>query len=163
LLDENSRAKIGDFGLAKQRIANMSMVMTNERTIGVSYWLSSELLRDGVRTKASDVYSFGMLLWEIMTGTRPFPSEREELSIPLLLRVIEGEKLWDNYYHPIPKDAPEWWVALMKGCCQPGPAKRSTMQEVVEYLFSQVEPQVYAVYSEKRGATKSTKEPISAV
>jgi serine/threonine protein kinase len=116
LIGKNDTAKVGDFSLAKQRAGNMSMLMTNESTIGDSSWLSPELIRGGARTKASDVYSFGML-WEIMTGTQPFP------------------------------DAPDWWVALMKACCQPDPAKRPTASEVVERLLAKVEPQQYAAYS----------------
>jgi len=156
LVDKNNNAKLGDFGLAKQRVANMSMVMTNERTHGFFNWLSPELLKTGKKTEASDVYSFGMILWELMTGKIPFDGYDEET----IGNVISlGDVL---SYHPIPSDAPNVLANLMKKCLSRIPEDRPKMHEVVEMLFKALEPEEYKAYH-KAKPSESESIPIIGI
>lgn len=51
------------------------------------YWRAPELLRGGVPTKASDVYAYGMLLYEILYRRQPFEKENKEVRLHPLLFI----------------------------------------------------------------------------
>ena len=63
-------AKVSDFGLSKF----MSPYKTHHstRSHGTITHMPPEMLRSGTLTKAVDVYSFGVILWELITGKAPF-------------------------------------------------------------------------------------------
>jgi serine/threonine protein kinase len=89
LLDSNLSPKIGDFGLAKLFPGNMTHIST--RVAGTLGYLAPEYAIRGQLTKKADVYSFGVLLLEIVSGrchTEPrFPLEDQYLL----------EKVWTLY------------------------------------------------------------------
>mmetsp|Transcript_8938 Transcript_8938/g.19085 ORF Transcript_8938/g.19085 Transcript_8938/m.19085 type:complete len:704 (-) Transcript_8938:2515-4626(-) len=62
-------AKVADFGLS--RVIGNAMVM-NTRTYGTVSHTPPELLVDGTLSKATDVYAFGVLMWEMYMGQRPY-------------------------------------------------------------------------------------------
>ncbi|KAF6141452.1 hypothetical protein GIB67_021268 [Kingdonia uniflora] len=66
LLDENLDPKIGDFGLAKFFPENITHIST--RVAGTTGYLAPEYALQGQLTKKADVYSFGVLLLEIVSG-----------------------------------------------------------------------------------------------
>ncbi len=59
-------AKVGDFGLAREASAGPRSIKKN--MYGTVTHMPPEALMDGGITKATDVYSFGVLLWEMLTG-----------------------------------------------------------------------------------------------
>ncbi len=63
--------KLGDFGLS--RMLPETQTHVNTGSYGTVTHASPELLTDGRLTKASDVFAFGILLWELVTGLRLFP------------------------------------------------------------------------------------------
>ena len=65
LLDNNSNCKLCDFGLSKLIYNNISNYQTNSTS--TLYWMSPEFLCDGIFNEFSDIYSFAILIWEIMT------------------------------------------------------------------------------------------------
>lgn len=75
LISKDGRIKVGDFGLA--RGTNLGQTMTAEASIilgSVSY-LSPEQVQRGITDFRSDVYSLGILLFEMLTGKRPYEGE----------------------------------------------------------------------------------------
>jgi tetratricopeptide (TPR) repeat protein len=76
LLDENGNAFITDFGLAKSLNTASTAINTQSGTlIGTPAYMSPEQLR-GERVDArSDVYSLGVMVFEMLAGQRPFPSD----------------------------------------------------------------------------------------
>lgn len=64
LLDENSNVKIGDFGVA--RIMSQTGCMTAET--GTYRWMAPEVIEHRPYDCKADVFSFGILLWELLTG-----------------------------------------------------------------------------------------------
>ncbi|CAB4474128.1 unnamed protein product [Rhizophagus irregularis] len=76
----------------------------------------------------SDVYSVGVLLWEISSGRPPFYTEGEKYGIGLIYEISEGLR-----EVPIP-DTPSDYVSLYKECWNGEPDKRPIMSEVVNRL-----------------------------
>jgi len=76
---------------------------------------------------ASDVWSFGVLVWEIVTnGSVPYG---EENLVDVIVQIRDQFKTLK-----IPNDCHSVFRALMKKCFQPDPNERITIEQVVEYL-----------------------------
>ncbi|GFQ01377.1 proline-rich receptor-like protein kinase perk10 [Phtheirospermum japonicum] len=94
LLDSNFEARVSDFGLAKLAIDANSHVTT--RVMGTFGYMAPEYASSGKLTEKSDVYSYGVVLLELITGRKPVdtfqPLGEESLvewARPLLCRAIE--------------------------------------------------------------------------
>ncbi|SDQ61885.1 serine/threonine protein kinase [Virgibacillus subterraneus] len=80
LIDSYGRVKVTDFGIAVALSAT-SLTQTNS-ILGSVHYLSPEQARGGMATKKSDVYSLGIVLFELLTGRLPF-SGQSPVSIAL--------------------------------------------------------------------------------
>jgi serine/threonine protein kinase len=83
LLDENWRAKIGDFGLSRPESAEDPMT-GDTGTVG--YAAPEQLYEDGELTTKTDVFAFGLILYEIITGERVFGEYEPLMTIVKRLR-----------------------------------------------------------------------------
>ena len=73
LIDENKNVKITDFGIAVA-VSQDSLTQTNT-LMGSVHYLSPEQARGSIDTKQSDIYSLGIILFELLTGKVPFEGE----------------------------------------------------------------------------------------
>ena len=92
-MDNYFNAKICDFGLSKT-VAN-TIKNSTKPTIGTLYWSAPEYLdrkRIKERSGKGDVFSFGVIVWEIVTGEFPWESQ-EYLPTDVIASVTEGERL----------------------------------------------------------------------
>jgi len=86
LIDENGNAKITDFGIA---VALSEHTMTQTNTIlGSVHYLSPEQARGSMATKQSDIYSLGIILYEMLTGSVPFQGET---AVSIALKHFQSE------------------------------------------------------------------------
>ncbi|XP_055909656.1 protein sevenless isoform X2 [Eupeodes corollae] len=119
--------KIGDFGLARDIYKCDYYRKEGEGLLPVR-WMAPECLVDGVFTSQSDIWSFGILLWEILSlGQQPYPAQS---NLEVLNFVKEGGRL------ERPKDCPEKLYNLMIECWSHDPQDRPTFQRCLTDLMS---------------------------
>ncbi len=126
LLDANHHAKISDFGLAKVKLEINSSSSKVNKTSGSVRWQAPELFkRNASPTPATDVYSLGMILWEIAARQLPFNDAANELTAMGWIKDGEQEK--------IPADCPKALAEIIQACWA-APEKRPTAQDIVTRL-----------------------------
>ncbi|CAI5498450.1 unnamed protein product, partial [Closterium sp. Naga37s-1] len=125
LLDEHGRAVVGDFGVA--RLVGDGAEMTKE--VGTYRWMAPEAFGTTGHwsvTPRSDVYSFGIVLWELLTARLPYESYS-----PLQAAVAVAL----NGLRPaIPAGCPEGLRRLIEACWARDPAERPDSEDVVRVV-----------------------------
>ncbi|KAK7324253.1 hypothetical protein VNO77_27783 [Canavalia gladiata] len=116
--------KVGDFGLSK--IKRNTLVSGGVR--GTLPWMAPELLNGGSNkvSEKVDVFSFGIVLWEILTGEEPYANMHYGA-------IIGG--IVNNTLRPtIPNYCDSEWRTLMEQCWAPNPAVRPSFTEIASRL-----------------------------
>lgn len=120
LVSENIEAKISDFGLSKTKLSPEDLSRLPIK------WTAPEALRYNKFSSRSDVWSFGVLMWEIFSyGRVPYPK----------MSVSEvSEKLEKGYRMEAPDDCPPAVYQLMRSCWEDDPGKRPSFKKIREKL-----------------------------
>ncbi|XP_078506245.1 tyrosine-protein kinase FRK-like [Lissotriton helveticus] len=130
LLTETLSCKIGDFGLASFT-DNQSIQLFAEMKLPIK-WMAPEVFESQRYSSKSDVWSFGVLLVEIMTyGEMPFPDINNEAYIRGLL---QGSPL------PTPEDCPEGMADIMRLCWTRERMQRPSFKDLEENLTRLIDP-----------------------
>ncbi|OEL34583.1 Proline-rich receptor-like protein kinase PERK1, partial [Dichanthelium oligosanthes] len=121
LLDFKFEAKVADFGLAKFTSDNNTHVST--RVMGTFGYLAPEYASSGKLTEKSDVFSFGVMLLELITGRRPVDTTQTYMddslvdwARPLLMRALEDGEYDDLVDPRLGKDFNPNEIARMIAC-----------------------------------------------
>jgi len=127
LLDEQLRAKITDFGVAK---ITEDATKTMTKGIGTLCWMAPEVMRGAEATgknysNKADIYSYGMILWELAARELPY-KDLNQFEIPR--RVSEGER------PEIPQDCPQPLAHLIRWCWHANPDIRPVMPDAKRAL-----------------------------
>ncbi|KAM9734742.1 LOW QUALITY PROTEIN: fibroblast growth factor receptor 1b, partial [Menidia menidia] len=137
LVTEDGVMKIADFGLARDVHHIDYYKKTTNGRLPVK-WMAPEALFDRVYTHQSDVWSFGVLLWEIFTlGGSPYPGVPVEELFKLLREGHRMER---------PSGCPPELYVLMRSCWHGAPTRRPTfhqLQEELELRLSRLANQEY--------------------
>lgn len=121
-LDDFLFPKIGDFGLSKKLTDLINGIAYIKGTFP---YLSPEILVDEKYMKASDVYAFGMVVYEIMTTKKPLEGFTQ---FQIIFQVPRG------YRPPIDNLVPECYRNLINKCWQKKPEKRPTFKQIIQLL-----------------------------
>jgi serine/threonine protein kinase len=115
---------IGDLGLSW----TVNDIPQDSQIYGVIPYIATEILKGAKFSKASDIYSMGMIMWELTTGCKPFSNVKHD--IELIYKIIDGER------PDITDDTPEDFANLIKKCWNPDPKKRLSAIKICEILNS---------------------------
>ncbi|XP_063227857.1 vascular endothelial growth factor receptor 1-like isoform X2 [Bacillus rossius redtenbacheri] len=138
LLADDNIVKICDFGLAKSMYKSDNYKKKGDSPLPVK-WMAIEAIRDRVFSTQSDVWSFGIVLWEFFSLARtPYPGMEAD------------EKLYNNllkgYRMECPQYATQEVYQMMLDCWQAQPTQRPSFTELSEQLGAMLEESVRAHY-----------------
>jgi serine/threonine protein kinase len=145
LIDDDFNAKLSDFGLAKLLDSGESHITT--RVMGTFGYVAPEYANTGLLNEKSDIYSFGVLLLETITGRDPVDYERpaNEVNLVEWLKMMVGtrraEEVVDSRIEPPPATrALKRALLVALRCVDPEAQKRPKMSQVVRMLESDEHP-----------------------
>ncbi|KAL4434067.1 hypothetical protein ABPG75_000508 [Micractinium tetrahymenae] len=119
--DRGFRARVGDFGLARSVAGALTTA-----TFGTCSHMAPELMSDGLLSKAADVWSFGVLCWEMYSGVRAYVGHR----MPhIVFLVTSGRGVLK-----LPDGAPAGYDALMRSCLNVDHTQRPSFSELVRTI-----------------------------
>ncbi|XP_077421081.1 tyrosine-protein kinase receptor TYRO3 [Vanacampus margaritifer] len=125
MLDENTAVCVADFGLSKKIYSGDYYRQGSVSKLPVK-WIALESLADNVYTTQSDVWAFGVTMWEVMTrGQTPYPGVENSEIYEYLIR---GERLKK------PAECRQDIYDVMHSCWSPVPKCRPTFQRLVVLL-----------------------------
>jgi serine/threonine protein kinase/class 3 adenylate cyclase len=124
LVDDDGCVKVCDFGFARTRDEGAAMTRC-----GTPAWTAPEILRGEQFTDRSDVYSFGIIMWEVLTRAHPY-SDRNFMAVAI--DVNEGKR------PVVPTDCPRDYRKLMKRCWHSDVAKRPSMDAVLDAISAMI-------------------------
>src|SRR6266498_109135 len=117
---------ISDLGISK---SSTKSIDNDDEIYGVISYMAPEILQQKEYTLASDIYSFSMIMWELMIGRMPFWDQNND--IELIIKICK------NFRPPIIiKNTPKGYNELMQECWDSDPNKRPTAFDIREKLIN---------------------------
>ncbi|CAF0895312.1 unnamed protein product [Adineta ricciae] len=123
LFSDQHTLKISDFGISKELGNRRSQIMSFS---GTSAWMAPEVIRKELCSEKIDVWSFGIVLWEILTCNVPYDNIDPSA---IVWGVGKG-----SLTLPIPASVPEGFKLLMNMCWDQQPSGRPSFPEITKHL-----------------------------
>lgn len=139
LLSDSGEPMLADFGLSRI-LGEETMYTSSHHGGGSMPWMSPECMMQGVKSCQSDVYSFGSLVFAIMTGKLPYTGlAYGQISVKVcdtnnLNGPVQDWNAYPQLQEPIKN--------LLLGCWSPSPSARHSMSAVVQRLTALLESSV---------------------
>uniref|UniRef100_A0A8D2INF6 Tyrosine-protein kinase receptor n=1 Tax=Varanus komodoensis TaxID=61221 RepID=A0A8D2INF6_VARKO len=125
MVSEDFTVKIGDFGMTRD-IYETDYYRKGGKGLLPVRWMSPEALKDGIFSTHSDIWSFGVVLWEIATlAEQPYQGMSNEQVLHYVM---------DNGVLEKPENCPEKLHELMVGCWQQNPRLRPSFAQILERI-----------------------------
>ncbi|XP_057365300.2 vascular endothelial growth factor receptor 1-like [Daphnia carinata] len=136
LLADHGIVKIADFGMARQ-MKNYVYEMKGQGLLPIK-WMAIESLTDQIFSSQSDVWSYGIVLWELFAlGKMPYPG----MNGPVLVKNIQEGRRMEK-----PDYAPNFFGEIMKSCWNKEPNDRPTFHQLANTIENYMEPFVSSGY-----------------
>ncbi|CAI9753605.1 unnamed protein product [Fraxinus pennsylvanica] len=123
LVDKNWVVKVGDFGLSKMKD---STFISSKSNAGTAEWMAPEVLRNEPSNEKCDVYSFGVILWELCTLQQPWGGMNP-------MQVV-GAVGFQHRRLDIPDDMDPVIADIIRKCWQTDPRLRPSFAEIMAAL-----------------------------
>jgi tRNA A-37 threonylcarbamoyl transferase component Bud32 len=120
MVDYNYCCKVGDFGLAK---AEFSPENGSGLLNGTYQYLAPECLRGETQSAKSDVFAYGLVVWEMVSGTPPYLGVEP---LEAARRVLE-----EGVRPPIPSHCLRQYAAIIQACWADAPAARPSFEKII--------------------------------
>ncbi|XVF23369.1 hypothetical protein REPUB_Repub13aG0032300 [Reevesia pubescens] len=124
LVDSNYTVKVFDFGLSRSKA---NTFLSSKTAAGTPEWMAPEVLCDEPSDEKSDVYSFVVVLWELMTLQQPWKHFNPAQVVAAV--GFKGKRL------EIPSNVNRVVASLIELCWANEPSKRPSFSYVMEYLL----------------------------
>lgn len=121
LIDSELNAKVADFGLSRLKDEDAGMT-----ACGTPAWTAPEIIRNETYDEKVDVYSFGIVLWEMIALREPFEGVG---GIEIVYAAAEGRR------PPIPQVCPVLYKDLMTQCWCAVPQERPHFGQIIDQLL----------------------------
>jgi len=133
LIDKKGTIKVTDFGIA---MAQSSTTITHSNTLlGSVHYISPEQARGGIATKKSDIYSIGIVMYELLTGRLPFQGES---AVSIALKHLQDETPSPRKWNPeIPQSVEN---IILKATSKDPNYRYKTIEDLEDDLFTCLEP-----------------------
>lgn len=129
MLSADLTVKIGDFGMTRD-LYETDYYRKGDKGLLPVRWMAPESLKDGLFTSQSDVWSYGVVLWEMVTlAMQPY----QGLANDQVLKFVVGGGVM-----PKPENCPELTFTIMTMCWARNPKARPTFINIIEMLLSDV-------------------------
>jgi eukaryotic-like serine/threonine-protein kinase len=133
LVDKNENVKITDFGIATALSAT-TITHTNS-VLGSVHYLSPEQARGQMTTKKSDIYSLGIVMFELLTGRLPFSGES---AVSIALKHLQSETPSPRQWNPdIPQSVEN---IILKATAKDPHYRYDSVEEMEEDLHTSLDP-----------------------
>ncbi|XP_013876277.1 interleukin-1 receptor-associated kinase 4 [Austrofundulus limnaeus] len=142
LLDETFVAKISDFGLTRASASRTLTTMMTERIVGTRAYMAPEALRGEITSK-SDIFSFGVVLLEILSGLPPADENKEPQFLMDMRYDIDDEDEDLTLEEFVDKKMRDWELSqvetmycLASNCLHDRKNRRPVIKQVISELHS---------------------------
>ncbi|KAJ0096394.1 hypothetical protein Patl1_29057 [Pistacia atlantica] len=142
LFDADFEAHLSDFGLDRLTVPTPAEASSSTTSVGTLGYVSPEAVLTGETTKESDVYSFGIVLLELLTGKRPLMFTQDEDIVKWVKKQLQKGQITELLEPGLLELDPESseWEEFLLGvkvgllCTAPDPLDRPTMSDIVFML-----------------------------
>lgn len=118
LVTQLFRVKVADFGQSR----SVTRTQTMTHAVGTPIWSSPEVLKKNHYTEKADVYSFGIVMWEVLTRDVPYADINQ---FQIIVEVVRGLR------PRIPVDTPKPWYDIMTASWQEEAQRRPAFSQIV--------------------------------
>ncbi|KAG2403068.1 Serine/threonine-protein kinase [Vigna angularis] len=129
LVDKKYTVKVCDFGLSRLKA---NTFLSSKSAAGTPEWMAPEVLRDEPSNEKSDIYSFGVILWELATLQQPWVNLNPAQVVAAV--GFKGKRL------EIPRDVNPQVAALIEACWANEPWKRPSFASIMDSLRPLLKP-----------------------
>lgn len=145
LTTKDSTVKLADFGVA----AKMSDIKDNDGVVGTPYWMAPEIIELNPPTVASDIWSVGSTVVELLTGAPPYYNLSQ---MQALYRIVQDD------HPPLPPDISPALKDFLLLCFQKDPNLRQTAKDLLKHPWIKSAQKKQSAKPNFREATEEVKK-----